>query len=81
MSIMQQASDCDKILLHDDDLLTIDGIGDGTVSGLSDPWIVTALLSLCWRLLVTLGSDMMGDLLRKSNIKIHKFGFGELQPG
>ena len=36
MSIMQQASDCDKILLHDDDLLMIDGIGDGTVSGLSD---------------------------------------------
>jgi hypothetical protein len=31
---MQQASDCDKILVHDDDLLMIDGIGDGTVSGL-----------------------------------------------
>jgi hypothetical protein len=31
---MQQASDCDKILVHDDDLLIIDGIGDGTVSGL-----------------------------------------------
>ena len=31
---MQQASDCDKILVHDDDLLMIDGIGHGTVSGL-----------------------------------------------
>jgi hypothetical protein len=31
---MQQASDCDKILVHDDDLLMIDGIGYGTVSGL-----------------------------------------------
>jgi hypothetical protein len=31
---MQQASDCDKILVHDDDLLMIDGIGRGTVSGL-----------------------------------------------
>jgi hypothetical protein len=31
---MQQASDCDKILVHDDDLLMIDGIGHGNVSGL-----------------------------------------------
>ena len=30
--IMQQASDCDKILVHDDDLLMIDGIGHDTVS-------------------------------------------------
>ena len=29
--IMQQASDCDKILIHDDDLLMIDGIGHDTV--------------------------------------------------
>ena len=33
---MQQASDCDKILIHDDDLLMIDGIGHGTVSELLD---------------------------------------------
>ena len=31
---MQQAPDCDKILVHDDDLLMIDGIGHGAVSGL-----------------------------------------------
>ena len=31
---MQQASDCDKILVHDDDLLMINGIGHDTVSGL-----------------------------------------------
>ena len=31
---MQQASDCDKTLVHDDDLLMIDGIGHDTVSGL-----------------------------------------------
>ena len=31
---MQQTSDCDKILVHDDDLLMIYGIGHGTVSGL-----------------------------------------------
>jgi hypothetical protein len=34
VSITQQASDCDKILVHDDDLLMIDGIGHDTVSGL-----------------------------------------------
>jgi hypothetical protein len=33
-SIMQQASDCHKILVHDDDLLMIDEIAHGTVSGL-----------------------------------------------
>ena len=29
---MQQASDCDMVLAHDDDLMTINGIGHGTVS-------------------------------------------------
>jgi hypothetical protein len=33
-SITQQESDCEKILVHDDDLLMIDGIGHDTVSGL-----------------------------------------------
>ena len=33
-SIIQQAPDCDKILVHDDDLLMIDGIGHGIVSEL-----------------------------------------------
>ena len=35
-AVMQQASDCDKILIHDDDLLMIDGIGHETVSGALD---------------------------------------------
>ena len=44
---MKQASDCDKILVHDNDLLMIDGIGHGTVSGLlnSKP-IVLLILSV-----------------------------------
>jgi hypothetical protein len=29
---MQQASDCDILLVHDDDLVTIDGIGHDAVS-------------------------------------------------
>jgi len=31
--VIQQANDCNMILVHDDDLERIDGIGDGTVSG------------------------------------------------
>lgn len=34
MVIIQQASDCNTILIHDDNLLMIDGTGHGTVSGL-----------------------------------------------
>ena len=29
---MQRAPDCDMFLIHDDDLKSIDGLGDGTVS-------------------------------------------------
>ena len=31
---MQQASDCDMVLTHDDDLVTINGLGYDAVSGL-----------------------------------------------
>lgn len=31
---MKQASDCDMVLARDDDLVMINGIGRGTVSGL-----------------------------------------------
>lgn len=34
MRAMQQTSDCDMVLVHDDDLMTINGVGDGTVSEL-----------------------------------------------
>ena len=43
-TIMQQASDCDKILVHDDDLLMIDGIGRGTVSGLLNSSCIVLLM-------------------------------------
>jgi hypothetical protein len=44
---MQQAPDCDKILVHDDDLLMIDGIGHGTVSGLlNSSYIVLLMLAV-----------------------------------
>ena len=42
---MQQAPDCDKILVHDDDLLMIDGIGHGTVSELLNSRGIVLLIS------------------------------------
>ena len=42
---MQQAPDCDKILVHDDDLLMIDGIGHGTVSELLNSNHIVLLMS------------------------------------
>ena len=54
---MQQASDCDKILVHDDDLLMIDGIGHGAVSGLlNSNHIVLLMLDL----LVVTGNPRTG---------------------
>ena len=37
---MQQASDCEMVLGHDDDLVTINGLGPDTVSVL---WIAVTL--------------------------------------
>ena len=42
---MQKASDCDKILIHDCDLLMIDGIGHDTVSALLNGGRIVPLMS------------------------------------
>jgi hypothetical protein len=43
---MQQASDCDMVLAHDDDLASINGIGHGTVSEmLNSGYIVHLMLA------------------------------------
>ena len=42
---MQQASDCDIVLAHDDDLETINGIGHGTVSGVLNSCHITLFMS------------------------------------
>jgi hypothetical protein len=42
---MQQASDCDAVLVHDNDLLAINGIGHGTVSGLLNSSHIAILMS------------------------------------
>jgi hypothetical protein len=44
-SNMRQASDCGKILVHDEDLLMINGIGHGTVSGLLNSNRIVHLMS------------------------------------
>ncbi|KAN0116119.1 hypothetical protein V8E52_006176 [Russula decolorans] len=51
--IVEQASDCDMVLVHDDDLVKIDGLGHDSS-------------------LETLEPDVMMDLLRRSNMEIHK---------
>jgi hypothetical protein len=71
---MQQASDCDMVLAHDDDLVTIDGLGHDTVSGLLNSCYI---VSSCWQSLETLESDVMMGLLRRSNVEIHKVLCGE----
>ena len=42
---MQQAPDCDMVLAHDSDLLAINGIGHGTVSGLLNSSRIFILMS------------------------------------
>ncbi|KAI0276285.1 hypothetical protein BGY98DRAFT_1098257 [Russula aff. rugulosa BPL654] len=51
--IAEQASDCDMVLTHDDDLVKIDGLGHDSSLEALEP-------------------DVMMDLLRRSNMEIHK---------
>jgi hypothetical protein len=43
---MQQASDCDMVLTHDNDLVAINGIGHGAVSGILDSECVVLMLAV-----------------------------------
>lgn len=72
---MQQASDCDIVLAHDDDLVTINGLGHNSVSGLLNSVYIGRSF---WQSLESLEPEVMMDLLRKSNIDIDKVLFGEL---
>jgi hypothetical protein len=42
---MKQASDCDTVLVHDTDLVTINGLGHGTVSGILNIGYIVLLMS------------------------------------
>ena len=64
------------MLVHDNDLMTINGFGDGNVSKFLNSSYIGFFL--CPQLPETLESDAMMDLLQKSNIEIHKVLFGEL---
>ena len=72
---MQRATDCDTVLVHDDDLRTIAGLGHDSVSGLLDN---DRIVPSCRQSIETLEPDVMTDLLRRSNIKIKKVWCGEL---
>ena len=72
---MQQATDCDTVLVHDDDLGAIDGLGLDSVRGLLNS---NHAVPSCWQSIETLEADVMTDLLRRSNIRINKVLCGEL---
>ena len=63
------------VLAHDEDLMTIDGLGHDTVSGLLSS---SHIFPSCCQPLETLEPDAMMDLFRRSNIEIHKVSCGEL---
>ena len=63
------------VLAHDDDLVTIVGLGSDTVSGGLNR---SRISPSYWQSLETLEPDVMMDLLRRSNIEIHKVLCGEL---
>ena len=63
------------MLVHDDDLGTIAGLGHDSVSGLLNN---NHIVPLCRQSIETLEPDVMTDLLRRSNIKIKKVWCGEL---
>ena len=63
------------VIAHDDDLVMIDGLGHDAVSGiLNSNYIAPS----CWQSLETLEPDVMMDLLRRSNVEIHKVLCGKL---
>jgi hypothetical protein len=72
---MQLATDCDMVLVHDDDLGMIGGLGHDSVSGLLNN---DHIAPSYWQSIETLEPDAMTDLLRRSNIKINKVWCGEL---
>ena len=72
---MQQATDCDSVLVHDDDLGRIGGLGDNSVSGILNS---NHISPSCWQSIENLEPDVMTKLLRRSNIKINKVWCGKL---
>jgi hypothetical protein len=72
---MQRASDCDIVLAHDDDLVTIDGLGHDSVSGLLNSGYIDRSF---WQSLESLEPEVMMDLLRKSKIDVDEVFCGEL---
>ena len=63
------------VLVHDDDLITIDELNYDDVS---EYMIGVKLPFLYQQSPETLEPDAMMDLLRKSNIGVHKISYGEI---
>ena len=62
------------VLVHDDDLRRIDGIGEGAVSG---NLIFSSLLFSCCQPLGSLEPEVVMDHFRRSNIEVHMVRYGE----
>ena len=62
------------VLVHDDDLRRIDGIGEGTVSG---NLISSSLLFSYCQPLESLEPEVVMDHFRRSNIEVHTVRCGE----
>ena len=74
---MQQASDCEMVLAHDDDLVIVGGLDHDAVSGLFELRL-SFIVPSCRQPLESLEPEVMMDLLRRSNIEIDKVWCGEL---
>jgi hypothetical protein len=74
---MQQAPDCDMVLVHDDDLERIDWIGKGIVRGALVIRYRVRFLS-CLQLPESLRPEVVRDLFQRSSLEIHKACCGEL---
>ena len=72
---MQQATDCDMVLVHDDDLVKISELGNDSVSRLLNG---NHTVPSCWQSIEPLEPDVITDFLRRSDIKINKVRCGEL---
>ena len=73
--VMQKATDCDMVLVHDNDLGTIGGLGHDSVSGLLNS---NHIVPSYWQSIETLEPDAMTDLFQRSNLKINKVRCSEL---
>ena len=68
------------VLIHDDDLERIDGIGDANVSRLLISFYILISSVSCCQLMESFRSDVLMDLLRRSDIEMSKVDCSKFSP-